>query len=422
MVTPDGQSTMLGHWRVAVKQAEDAAQAGRIDEALALAARPDVADSRSMVRLRDRLGLELVARGGRRAEADDLDGAIEDLGRAEGLNVPPDILAQARRALADRVVAEVREILDAGDPGRAVERIDALARRKISNPDLRRGRELAEAWRLALDEARRGEFARALEGFDRAARLAGSAPSPGLATARRDVEARRVAAQPAVDRLYAALGAGKWAETLAAADALIEVVPEHPAARQARARAWQQIAAIPPGSATFPGPSGGRAVAVDLRIAPAPEPAPVLAPVVVAAEAPPRPAPALPPPPPPHFFFFFCFLTPPPPPPPHPLMQSSYYSCTYPSIHLLVHSFIHSPPPPILAIIPSPTYLFIHPCIHASIHAFIHSVFHSFSLSFIHSFIHSFIPLKGDCWFWTDLCRWPPPHLTPNQPLPTLVY
>ena len=113
------------------------------------------------------------------------------------------------------------------------------------------------------------------------------------------------------------------------------------------------------------------------------------------------------------------------PPPPHPLMQSSYYSCTYPSIHLLVHSFIHSPPPTHpcnhsfthLPIHPS-----MHPCIHPSIHAFIHSVFHSFSLSFIHSFIHSFIPLKGDCWFWTDLCRWPPPHLTPNQPLPTLVY
>ena len=287
MVTPDGQSTMLGHWRVAVKQAEDAAQAGRIDEALALAARPDVADSRSMVRLRDRLGLDLVARGGRRAEADDLDGAIEDLGRAEGLNVPPDILARARRALADRVGGEIAALLDAGDPGRAIERIDALARHKISNPDLRRTRELAEAWRLALDEARRGEFSRAFEGLDRAARLVGPAPLPGLAAARREVEARRAAAQPAVDRLYAALGAGKWAETLAAADALIEVVPEHPAARQARTRAWQQIAAIPPGSATFPAPSSGRAVAVDLRIAPAPEPTPAVA----AAEPAPRPAP-----------------------------------------------------------------------------------------------------------------------------------
>ncbi len=116
-----------------------------------------------------------------------------------------------------------------------------------------------------------------------------------------------------------------------------------------------------------------------------------------------------------------------PPPPPHPLMQSSYYSCTYPSIHPFIYFFIHSfTPPPTHPCNHSFTHLpihpSIHPCIHPSIHAFIHSVFHSFSLSFIHSFIHSFIPLKGDCWFWTDLCRWPPPHLTSNQPLPTLVY
>jgi len=262
MVTPDGQSTMLGQWRVALKQAEDAARAGRIDEALALATRPDVADSRTMVRLRDKLGLDLVARSARRAAADDLTGAIDDLRVAESLNVAPDILASARLALADQVADEIRANLDAGDPGRAVERIESLAKHKIGGPSLRRSREVAEAWRLALDEARRGEFARASEGLDRADRLAGETSRAALAAARRDVEARRKVASPAVDRLYAALAEGKWAETLLAAEAVIEVVPEHPAARQARARAWQQIAAISPGSARFPTLSGGRSVAV----------------------------------------------------------------------------------------------------------------------------------------------------------------
>lgn len=261
MVTPDGQSTMLGQWRVAIKQAEDAARAGRIDEALTLASRPDVADSRTMVRLRDRLGLDLVARSTRRAEADDLAGAIDDLGRAEGLNVAPDLLAKARFRLADQVAVETRADLDAGDPSRAVERIDGMARQKVSNPTLRRNRELAESWRLALDEARRGEFARAFEGLDRATRLAGDTPLSSLVAARLDVEARRKVASVAVDRLYAALEVGKWAETLAAAEAVIEAVPEHPAARQARARAWQQIAAIPPGAATFPTSGAGRTAA-----------------------------------------------------------------------------------------------------------------------------------------------------------------
>ena len=272
MVTSDGQPTMLGQWRVTLKQAEDAAKAGRIDEALALASRPDVIDSRSMVLLRDRLGLDLVARATRRAVADDLDGAIDDLGRAEALHVAPDVLAAARLKLADQVADEIRADLDLGEPGRVVDRVDALIRRKISAPSLRRSRELAEVWRLALDEGRRGEFARALDGLHRAERLASESTRPALADARQDVETRRVAASPAIDRLYAALADRQWAETLSAAEAVLEVVPDHPAARQARARAWRQIAAIAPHSATLPTLSGGRTAAIAFDVAPQPAP------------------------------------------------------------------------------------------------------------------------------------------------------
>src|SRR5208282_4715305 len=42
---------------------------------------------------------------------------------------------------------------------------------------------------------------------------------------------------------------------LAAAEAVLVAIPEHPAARQARAKAWQQIAAIgPAGAAQWPAP------------------------------------------------------------------------------------------------------------------------------------------------------------------------
>ena len=265
MVTPDGQPTMLGQWRVTLKQAEDAAKAGRIDEALALASQPDVVDARSMVRLRDRLGLDLVARAARRAVADDLDGAIDDLGRAEALNVAPDILAAARLKLADQVADEIRADLDLGEPGRVVDRVDRMARQKISGPSLRRSRELAEIWRVAVDEARRGEFARALDGLNRAERVASDSTRPALADARQAVEARRGAASPAIDRLYAAIADRQWAETLNAAEAVIEIIPDHPAARQARARAWRQIAAIAPQSATLPALSGGRTAAIAFK-------------------------------------------------------------------------------------------------------------------------------------------------------------
>ena len=183
MVQTGGKSTMLGHWRVILKQAEEAAKAGRFDEAMTLVNRPDVADHHQAVQLRGKLAHELTARAARRGEADDLPGAIDDLGLAERLGAAPDVLAAARLKLADAVAAEVRSELDAGEPFRVAERIDALAKHKIGGPSLRRTREIAEAWRTSLDEARRGEFGRAHDHLDRAERLAAGSASLALEAA-----------------------------------------------------------------------------------------------------------------------------------------------------------------------------------------------------------------------------------------------
>ena len=251
MVNPGGESTMLGHWRIVLRQAEEAARAGRFEEAFALASRPDVADHHHAVQFRSRLALDLIARATRRGAVDDLAGAIEDLDLAERIGAPPDSLAAARLSLADRVADEVRVDLDAGEPVRALERIEELARHKISGPSLRRTREIAEAWQSALAEGRRGEFGRAQEQLDRAERLAAGAGAiaaqQAVAAAKTELENRQKAAAPKVEALYAALSEGKWPQILAAAEAVLVSVPEHPAARQARTRAWQQIAAIGPG-------------------------------------------------------------------------------------------------------------------------------------------------------------------------------
>jgi hypothetical protein len=289
------ETNMLGHWRLVLRQAEAAARAGRYNEALALVSRPDVADHHHAVQLRGRLALELVARATRRGGADDLAGAVDDLNLAERLGAPPDALAAARLSLADQVAAEVRADLDAGEPARVVERIEGLARNKVSGPSLRRTREIAEAWQAALDEGRRGEFGRAHDQLDRAERLCGGAASApaALASARRDVETRQKAAAPKVDALYAALSAGKWPEILSAADAVLETVPEHPAARQARTNAWQQIAAIAPPAAQWPN-RGARVP----QAAPAAEPEPAPSDGIVwlnaAPRISPRPAPVPP--------------------------------------------------------------------------------------------------------------------------------
>ncbi len=256
MVKPGGFSTMLGQWRVLIKQAEESARAGRLDEALGLLARPEVAEHRQAVQLRGKLVRELVQRAKRRSDADDAAGAMDDLDLAEHNGAAPDLLAGARLGIAERVADEIRPILEAGDPGRALDRIDALAKRHVSGPALRRSREAAEAWKTALDDGRRGEFGRARESMDRAARLLGGAPGEALAASRRELESRQELAQPRIERLYRALGVeGNWGEILGAAESVLEAIPEHAAARQGRSRAWQQIGALNP-AASLPGRPG----------------------------------------------------------------------------------------------------------------------------------------------------------------------
>ena len=257
MVNTGGESTMLGLWRVVLRQAEEAARVGRYEEAFALASRPDIADHHQAVQFRGRLGLDLIARANRRGASDDTAGAIDDLYLAERLGAPPDSLAAARLSLADRVADEIRASLDAGEPAHVLERIEELARHKISGPALRRYREIAEAWHAAGAEARRGEFGHAHEHLDRAERLAGGAgviaAQNAVAAARADLESKQKAAAPKIEALYTALAETRWPQTLAAAEAVLAVIPEHPAARQARAKAWQQIAAIgPSGTAQWP--------------------------------------------------------------------------------------------------------------------------------------------------------------------------
>jgi hypothetical protein len=271
MVNPGGESTMLGQWRIVLRQAEEAARLGRYEEAYALANRAGVADHLHAVQFRTRLALDLIARATRRGGVDDLPGAIDDLNLAERIGAPPDSLAAARLNLADQVAEEIRADLDAGEPVRVLERIEELARHKIGGPALRRAREIAEAWQNGLADGRRGEFGRAQEQLDRADRLAAGAGAivaqQAVSAAKQELESRQKSAAPKVEALYAALSEGKWPQILSAAEAVLTSVPEHPAARQARTRAWQQIAAIGPAAARWP-----------FRTARAPEVSPVVEP------------------------------------------------------------------------------------------------------------------------------------------------
>ena len=196
MVQPGSESTMLGQWRVVIKQAEEAGRAGRLDEALALLGREDVAEYRQAIQLRGRLVLDLVERSLRRAAASDMDGAAFDLQLAELHGAAPDVLATARHKVADHVAEDLRVDFEAGDAGRVVEQASRWAAQRVAGPSLRRLSEAAESWLRARGELRRGEFTKAREELERAERLAGEEVTGALAPLRREVEQRQEQSAP----------------------------------------------------------------------------------------------------------------------------------------------------------------------------------------------------------------------------------
>ncbi len=259
---------MLGQWRLALRQAEETAKAGRYEEALAGLAQPSVCDHRQVIQLRSRLANDLLDRGGRRAEVDDFPGAIGDIALAERHGAPAERVARARLELADDSVASIDLILQAGDPARALEGIERLSQQSISSPGLRHCLELAEAWKRGLAESRRGEFGVAREALEQARRLAKPPVLAVLEAVLQETAARQAGVQEPIERLYKAMAVAdpNWGEVLLAAEAVLELVPDHPVARQARAGGWQRIAALRPGAALPASPfSGLSAGLTDIR-------------------------------------------------------------------------------------------------------------------------------------------------------------
>jgi hypothetical protein len=94
------------------------------------------------------------------------------------------------------------------------------------------------------------------------------AAQQAVASAKTELENRQKVVSPKIEALYAALSDGKWPQILAAAEAVLATVPEHPAARQSRSRAWQQIAAIGPAATAQWPPRGARIAQAGSTVAP----------------------------------------------------------------------------------------------------------------------------------------------------------
>src|SRR5262249_55655795 len=145
-----------------------------------------------------------------------------------------------RHELTRLGLAEVKTLLETGEPARAVEAIGVLRDRGVNGGDLESLAEAARDWILAREQADRGEFSQALNTLERVRKLLPSVPA-ALAQWRTRVRDRQ---QPFADlqmRLHEAAQKERWQDVVRLAEELLAIAPQHVEARRLRSRAWKAI-------------------------------------------------------------------------------------------------------------------------------------------------------------------------------------
>lgn len=249
---------MLGFGRLALlRQSREEMEHGRLEEAHRLLSDPAMQGQKGVGALLARLGRAFAERGERKLRRDDFEGAWADLLQAEKIGGVDRAAEQLRQALARVGLAEVRALLQVGEPARAEEAAARLRARGVQAGELGVFQEVVRGWRGAQEMAAQGELARALESVERIRRLV-TLPLEGLDRFQRDLEQRQKDLAGLLVNLHEASDAARWRDVIEISEQVLLLAPSHPDARKARARAWKAVepvtVPIREGSLVSPGP------------------------------------------------------------------------------------------------------------------------------------------------------------------------
>jgi tetratricopeptide (TPR) repeat protein len=231
---------MLGFGWLALREAQEALKNGRLEEAHRILCQPAAQGHKKSFELLQQVVKGFVERGERQLGRGDAEAAWHDLLQAEQLDRDNRDADRLRQALVRQALAEVRTLLQAGEPGRAGETIARLRERSVRQPELLLLDEAARGWLQARDHAARGDFPRALELTERVRRLLPGNVEP-LARFRAELENNRDRGAELVKELHEATEAGRWRDVLDLADRVLTIAPQHPDARRARGMAWKSV-------------------------------------------------------------------------------------------------------------------------------------------------------------------------------------
>jgi hypothetical protein len=235
---------MLGSGWLTLRQAQEALENGRLEEACRLLGQPEVQGHKGASPLVRQVAQGFVKRGEQHLRHDNPAAAWSDLRRAEHIGGNDGASARLRQQLTRLGLEEVNKLLDAGEPARAIEALAQLQHGAVRQAEVQLLEEVARGWNLARELAGRGEYALAVETAERV-RLLLPRPPQALERFRNDLKQRRPTFESLLVQLHKALDGGHWGEVIGLAEEILALAPQHPEARKARARAWKAIEPAP---------------------------------------------------------------------------------------------------------------------------------------------------------------------------------
>lgn len=231
---------MLGTGWLTIRQAQEAIKNGRLEEAHRLLNESAAAGHARSWDLLQQIAVGFVERGERHLRQNDAEAAWNDLLRAEQVGLSDDSPAvQLRQVLTKRGLAEVRSLLENGDPTRARAAVEQMVTRSVRGSELQLLDSAAQEWLKARDQADRGEFNMALLTVER---IRQQLPDlAALARFEQELTQRRETCKAALIALHEAMDQSQWRKVIEVADQVLATAPQHGQARKARSQAWKAI-------------------------------------------------------------------------------------------------------------------------------------------------------------------------------------
>ena len=235
---------MFPMWRLRIREARIAFEEGRWDEASAMLSKNSLRDFLPAKQLSQEIASQLVLRAQDRLDSGDSLRGWSDLEQASRLGGCDDKVAQIRAAQTKRNLDRVRQLLISGETTLAREQIAKLEKQNLGGDERRTWKLIVHLISQARALSEKGEMKAAVEMLERAKKLLPGTEdeiSSILIARQAQLEQQAEEVRHLTEKLHSALSRESWTVVLTTADSLLELSPEHTAARQARQKAWQVV-------------------------------------------------------------------------------------------------------------------------------------------------------------------------------------